>query len=52
MSAKKLSRLAGFAFALAAAFGGVGVASGSAAVSAAPVATPHVATSNVEIIWT
>ena len=51
MSAKKLSRLAGFAFVLAAVFGGAGVASGSVALSAAPAAASAVATSHVEVLW-
>ncbi|MEV6634136.1 hypothetical protein AB0M54_25630 [Actinoplanes sp. NPDC051470] len=51
MSARKLSRLAGFAFVLAAVFGGIGAASASAA-SAAPEPTVTVLSTQGEVIWT
>jgi hypothetical protein len=51
MSARKLSRLAGFAFVLAAVFGGVGAASATA-LSAAPEPTVTVLTAQGEVIWT
>lgn len=52
MSARKLSRLAGFAFVLAAVFGGVGVASASTAVLAQPLSsTATVTTLDGDIVW-
>ena len=52
MTARKLSRLAGFAFVLAAVFGGVGVASASTAVTAEPVSSvATVTTLQGDIIW-
>jgi len=52
MTARKLSRLAGFALVLAAVFGGVGAASATA-VSAAPVVSSVAAASalNGDVVW-
>jgi hypothetical protein len=55
MSARKLSRLAGFALVLAAVFGGVGVASAAQGAGAAPASVAAVDTSmNTlgDIVWT
>jgi hypothetical protein len=53
MSARKLSRLAGFALVLAAVFGGVATARADQATQAAPPdTTAVVATLQGDVVWT